>query len=132
MGFDNPFIFNYTAQMPNYIEAFIFPVPKKSLKSYQAVAKTSAKAWKKYGALDYVEAVAHDAPKGKITSFPRSVKLKSNETVVIGHVIYKSKAHRDQVMKKIMSDGPLMKMWEELPVDGMRMIFGGFKIFVAK
>lgn len=117
--------------MPSYIEAFVFPVPKKYLKSYQAVAKKSAKAWKKYGALEYVEAVAHDAPKGKVTSFPRSVKLKSSETVVVGHVIYKSRAHRDQVMKKIMADEALMKTWESMPIDGMRMIFGGFKTFVT-
>jgi uncharacterized protein YbaA (DUF1428 family) len=117
--------------MPNYIEAFIFPVPKKHLKSYQAIAKKSAKAWKKHGALDYLESVADSAPRGKVTSFPRSVKLKSSETVVLGHVVYKSRAHRDQVMKKVMADEAVMKMWENMPVDGMRMIFGGFKIFVA-
>jgi uncharacterized protein YbaA (DUF1428 family) len=116
----------------NYIEAFIFPVPRKHLKTYQAVAKKSAKAWMKYGALDYVEAVANDAPKGKVTSFPRSVKLKTGEIVVLGHVVYKSRAHRDQVMKKIMADEAMMKTWENLPVDGMRMIFGGFKVFVTK
>lgn len=118
--------------MARYVEAFIFPVPKKHLKTYQTVAAKSAKAWKKYGALDYFEAVADDAPKGKVTSFPRSVKLKSTETVVIGNVVYKSRAHREQVMKKIMADQDMIKMWESMPVDGMRMIFGGFKVFVAK
>lgn len=118
--------------MAKYVEAFIFPVPKKHLKSYQAVAKKSVKAWKKYGALDYFEAVADDAPKGKVTSFPRSVKLKSTEVVVIGHAVYKSRAHREQVMKKMMADEEVVKLWHSLPVDGMRMIFGGFKIFVTK
>jgi uncharacterized protein YbaA (DUF1428 family) len=118
--------------MAKYVEAFIFPVQKKQLKAYQAVAKKSLKAWKKYGALEYFEAVADDAPKGKVTSFPRSVKLKSNEVVVIGHAVYKSRAHRDQVMNKMMTDTEIMKMWQSLPVDGMRMIFGGFKIFAKK
>jgi uncharacterized protein YbaA (DUF1428 family) len=118
--------------MANYVEAFIFPVQKKHLKTYQSVAKKSASAWKKYGAIDYLEAVADDAPKGKVTSFPRSVKLKPSEIVVIGYVTYKSRAHRDQVMKKITTDESIMKLWENLPVDGMRMIFGGFKEFVRK
>lgn len=118
--------------MAKYIEAFIFPVQKKHLKTYLATAKKSALAWKKYGALDYIEAIADDAPKGKVTSFPRSVKLKSSESVVIGHVVYKSRAHREQVMKKVMADEAIMKLWHDLPVDGMRMIFGGFKVIVAK
>jgi len=117
--------------MAKYVEAFVFPVPKKHLKAYQAVAKKSAKAWKKHGALDYFEAVADDAPKGKVTSFPRSVKLKAGEIVVIGHAVYKSRAHREQVMKKMMADEEIAMMWQSLPVDGMRMIFGGFKTFVT-
>jgi uncharacterized protein YbaA (DUF1428 family) len=117
--------------MANYIESFIFPVPRKNLKAYKMIAKKSAKAWIKHGALEYVEAEAEDAPKGKTTSFPRSVKLKSGETVIIGHVVYKSRAHRNQVMAKIMSDKSVTDMWENMPVDGMRMIFGGFKTFVS-
>jgi len=116
--------------MPRYIDSFVIPVPKKSLKAYLAIAKKSAKAWKKYGALEYVETIADDVPKGKITSFPRSVKLKGSETVALSYVVYKSRAHRDQVMKKMMKDEAMMKMWQEMPVDGMRMIFGGFKTIV--
>ena len=70
--------------------------------------------------------------KGKWTSFPRSVKLKGNETVVFSWILYKSRKDRDRVMKKVMSDPRLAKMMnpKKMPFDGKRMIFGGFKPFL--
>jgi uncharacterized protein YbaA (DUF1428 family) len=117
--------------MALYIDCFVMPVPKKNLKVYRAMAKASAKAWKKAGALEYAEAIGDDVPKGKITSFPRSVKLKPSETVVLGYAVYKSRSHRNAVMKKIHKDVELMKFWENMPCDGMRMIWGGFKTIVT-
>jgi uncharacterized protein YbaA (DUF1428 family) len=118
--------------MARYIDGIIIPVPKKNLKIYKRMAQKSAKAWIKHGALEYVETVADDVEKGKITSFPRSVKLKSNETVVFCYAVYKSRAHRNQVMAKVMKDKEVMKLWENMPFDGMRMIWGGFKTIVAR
>ena len=117
--------------MARYVDSFIIPVPKKNLKAYRKLAQASAKAWMKHGALEYFETVADDVEKGKITSFPRSVKLKSGETVVCGYAVYKSRAHRDQVMAKVMKDENVMKMWHNMPFDGMRMIWGGFKSIVT-
>lgn len=117
--------------MARYIDCFIIPVPKKNLKTYQVMAKASAKAWIKAGALEYVETLADDVTKGKITSFPRSVKIKAGEKVILGYAVYKSRAHRDSVMKKVYKDENLMKHWENMPFDGMRMIWGGFKSFVS-
>jgi uncharacterized protein YbaA (DUF1428 family) len=118
--------------MARYVDGFVIPVPKKNLKTYKQMAATSAKAWIKYGALEYVETQADDVAKGKITSFPRSVKLKKGETVIFAYAVYKSRAHRDSVMKKVMKDEALVKMWDSMPFDGMRMIFGGFKTIVSK
>ena len=47
---------------------------------------------------------------GKWTSFPQSVKLKKNETVIFSYIVYKSRTHRDRVLKKVMSDKRLAKM----------------------
>lgn len=116
--------------MANYVDGFVIPVPKKNLKAYQAMAKVAAKVWMKHGALEYVESVGDDVPKGKITSFSKSVKQKGGETIVFGYAVYKSKAHRDRVTAKVMKDEDLGQMWENPPFDGMRMIFGGFKPFV--
>jgi uncharacterized protein YbaA (DUF1428 family) len=105
----------------------VIPVPKKNIKAYRAMAQKSAKVWVKCGAVEYVESLSEDVAKGKVTSFPRSVKLKAGETVVFGYAVYKSRAHRDRVMAKVMADESLKKLWENMPFDGMRMIFGGFE-----
>ena len=117
--------------MSRYVDSFIIPVPKKNLAAYQVMAKKAAKVWMKCGAIQYVETQADDVAKGKITSFPRSVKLKPSETVIFSYAVYKSRAHRDRVMAKVMKDETLMKLWENMPFDGMRMIWGGFKTIVA-
>ena len=118
--------------MARYVDSFLIPVPKKNLKQYKSMSLKSAKAWIKAGALEYVESIADDVTKGKVTSFPRALKLKSGEIVAFGYAVYKSRAHRDQVMAKVHKDETLMAEWEKMPFDGMRMIWGGFKTIVSK
>jgi uncharacterized protein YbaA (DUF1428 family) len=117
----------------NYVDGFIVPVPKKKLNAYRALAKLASKVWREHGALEVCESVADDVKVGKWTSFPRSVKLKRGETVVFSWIVYKSRAHRDRVMAKVMKDKRLAKMMDikSLPFDAKRMIFGGFKIIVS-
>jgi uncharacterized protein YbaA (DUF1428 family) len=49
--------------------------------------------------------------------------------VVFSYVVYKSRAQRDRVMKKVMKDPRLAKMMDPktMPFDGKRMFWGGFK-----
>ena len=70
---------------------------------------------------------------GKRTSFPRSVKLKRNEVVVFAWITYPSRAARDRIMDKVMKDKRSAAMMnpKNMPFDGKRMIFGGFKTFIS-
>jgi uncharacterized protein YbaA (DUF1428 family) len=115
-----------------YVDGFIVAVPKKNLDAYVRMAKRSGKIWREHGALDYREWVADDVKVGKRTSFPRSVKLKPDETVVFSWITYKSRAHRDRVNKKVMADPRLKDMMDPktLPFDARRMIYGGFESLV--
>ena len=65
--------------MANYVDGFVLPLPKKNIKAYTKMAKLAGKVWLEYGALEYIECMADDVLPGKLTSFPQSVKLKSNE-----------------------------------------------------
>jgi uncharacterized protein YbaA (DUF1428 family) len=118
--------------MPKYVDGFIVPVPKKKLQDYRKMAQKAGRIWREHGAVEFVECVADDVKVGKVTSFPRSVKLKPGETVVFSYIIYKSRAHRDSVNKKVMADPRLKDMMDPkaMPFDGKRMIFGGFKVLV--
>jgi uncharacterized protein YbaA (DUF1428 family) len=111
-----------------YVDGFVLPVPKKNIQKYKKMAKLSGKVWRDHGAIDYVECVADDVKPGKVTSFPQSVKLKKGEVVIFSWATYKSKAHRNQVMKKVMADPRLAQTMDpkKLPFDGMRMFWGGF------
>jgi uncharacterized protein YbaA (DUF1428 family) len=116
-----------------YVDGFVVPVPKKSVSAYRTMARKAGKVWREYGALEFRECVADDVKVGKWTSFPRSVKLKSGETVVFSWILYKSRAHRDRVLAKVMKDPRLAKMMsaKPMPFDAKRMIYGGFKVLVA-
>jgi uncharacterized protein YbaA (DUF1428 family) len=116
-----------------YVDGFIVPLPKKKVKEYTRIAKVASKVWKDHGALEYIEAIADDVKPGKWTSFPQSVKLKKDEVVVFSYIVYKSRAARDKCMKKVMADERLAKMMQDpsqMPFDGKRMIWGGFKTIV--
>jgi uncharacterized protein YbaA (DUF1428 family) len=115
-----------------YVDGFIVPVPKKKLAVYRQMARKAGKVWREHGALEFRECVADDVKVGKLTSFPRSVKLKPNETVFFSWIVYKSRAHRDRVNAKVMKDPRLAKMMDmsAMPFDGKRMIYGGFKVVV--
>jgi uncharacterized protein YbaA (DUF1428 family) len=118
--------------MPNYVDGFVLPIPKRNMSAYRRMARKAGKVWREHGALDYVECIADDVKPGKHTSFPQSVKLKPGEVVWFSYIVYKSRRHRDSVLKKVMADPRLAKMMnpKAMPFDGKRMFWGGFKVMV--
>jgi uncharacterized protein YbaA (DUF1428 family) len=115
-----------------YVDGFILPVPKKNVQAYRRMAQKAGKVWREHGALEYIECVADDVKPGKHTSFPQSVKLKPNETVLFAYIVYKSRAQRDRVNVKVMKDPRLASMMDPkaMPFDAKRMFWGGFKVLV--
>ncbi|MDQ5850122.1 MAG: DUF1428 domain-containing protein [Pseudomonadota bacterium] len=115
-----------------YVDGFIVPVPKKKLQAYRNMARKAGKVWREHGAIEFRECVADDVKVGKRTSFPRSVKLKAGETVFFSYIVYKSKADRNRINKKVMKDKRLASMMDPkgMPFDAKRMIYGGFKVTV--
>ena len=115
-----------------YVDGFIVAVPKKNVEAYRRMARKAGKIWREHGALEFHECVADDVKKGKLTSFPRSVKLKPNETVVFSWITYKSRKDRDRINAKVMNDKRLAGMMDikSMPFDAKRMIYGGFKSIV--
>jgi uncharacterized protein YbaA (DUF1428 family) len=116
----------------SYVDGFVVPVPKKNLEAYRRMATKAGKVWREHGALAFTECVGDDVKPGKLTSFPQSVKLKPNETVVFSWIVYKSRAHRDRVLAKVMKDKRLADAMDpkSMPFDGKRMVYGGFKVLV--
>ena len=119
--------------MAVYVDGFVVPVPLDKLDAYRRMARKAGKICREHGALEFHECVADDVKPGKSTSFPQAVKLKPGEVVVFSWIVYKSRAQRDRINKKVMADPRLADMMDPkaLPFDGKRMIFGGFKYVVS-
>lgn len=117
----------------SYVDGFLLPVPKKNLAAYKKIAAKAGKIWMEHGALQYFECVGDDINPAFGLPFPKLMKLKKNEVPFFSFIIYKSKAQRDRVNKKVMSDPRLQAMApDKMPpiFDMTRMCFGGFKTIV--
>ena len=116
--------------MAHYVDGFVVPVPTKNLEAYRRLAEKSGRIWLEHGALQFC--AADDVKPGKVTSFPQSVQLKDDEVVVFSWIVYESREARDRINAKVMADPRLEEMMDrkDLPFDGMRMFFGGFRTMV--
>ncbi|OGC80726.1 RNA signal recognition particle [Candidatus Adlerbacteria bacterium RIFCSPLOWO2_01_FULL_51_16] len=124
--------------MAKYVDGFVLVVPKSKIAAYRTMAAAGARMWKKHGALDYKECIGDDLNPHMggmpALTFPKLVKLKKGETVAFSYIVYKSRAHRDQVNKKVMAQMDKEykgKKMPPMPFDMKRMAYGGFKVIVS-
>lgn len=117
--------------MSRYIDGYVIPVKKKNVNGYKKMATVGRNVWMKHGALDYYECVGAKLSNEWGLSFTKLCKLKSDETVVFAFIVYKSKAHRDKVTKKVHAD-PAMdpSKFKTMPFDMKRFTTGEFKTLV--
>lgn len=113
-----------------YVDGFLLAVPKARLDEYKDLARKGSKVWMKHGALSYVEAAGDDVPYGELTSFPRAVQATEDEVIIFSWITYKSREDRDAISKKVMEDPRWKEFEQNMPFDGKRMIWGGFKMIV--
>jgi len=115
----------------SYVDGYILPIPKRSVRAYRRMADIGRKLWTKHGAVDYKECAGDDLAAKWGIPFTRLLKLKPNETAVFAYIVFKSRAHRDRVNAKVMKEmnemgGPP----KDMPFDMKRMVYGGFKTIV--
>ncbi|HKX45810.1 MAG TPA: DUF1428 domain-containing protein [Planctomycetota bacterium] len=115
-----------------YVDGFVIPAPKNKVAAYKKLATWGKQLWMKHGALQYFECVADDLAvmPGCGLGFEKLVKLKPGETVWFSFIVYRNKAHRNAVNKKVMQAMEHHKMPKAMPFDLKRMAHGGFKTVV--
>ena len=113
-----------------YVDGFVLPVPKDKVEAYRKMAETAGAVWMDHGALSFIECMGDDVPPGKLTSFPLAVQAKEDEVVFFSWITYESREHRDAVNAKVMADERLKGDMADMPFDGKRMIYGGFRPIV--
>lgn len=122
--------------MTNYIDAFVFPIPRVYLNDYKKVAEKVADIWKEYGAIAYFEFIGDELHLEGTKSFIETVKAKEDEEIIFGWTVFPSKEIRDLANQKVPTDPRIKELVdpltnpEKLIFDASRMVYGGFKPFV--
>ena len=113
-----------------YIDGFVLPLPNGKEEEYRAIAQTFAEKATKLGAIASVEAIGDGLEHGHTTDFFRAVQAKDDENIIFSFIIWPDKATRDGGWEKIMADPEMQPGAVEMPFDGKRMFWGGFKPLV--
>jgi uncharacterized protein YbaA (DUF1428 family) len=115
----------------SYVDGFVIPVPKSKVAEYKKMATMGKKMWMKYGALQYFECVGDDlAGMPECANFKSLAGLKPSETAFFSFIVFKNKAHRNSVNKKVIAEMQNQPMPDSMPFDMKRMVYGGFKTLV--
>lgn len=122
--------------MANYIDAFVLPIPKIHLETYQSVTEQVAEVWKEYGAIAYYEYMCDDLTREGTRSFVDAANATDSEAIIFGWVVFDSRESRDLANEKVPQDpkmaeivGPLVDL-SKLIFDASRMVYGGFRPLV--
>ncbi len=113
-----------------YVDGFVIAVPKANRQKFIDHATMGDSAFVEWGALRVIECWADDVPDGKLTDFRRAVKARDDEDVVFSWIEWPDKDTRDAAHARMMApdtmDPRLDPAHNPMPLDGSRMIFGGF------
>ena len=110
----------------SYVDGFVAAVPAGNEAGYVEHSRKMGALFREFGAVRQVECWGDDVPGGKVTDFRRAVAAEEGEVVVLGWIEWPSREVRDAAWKKMMED-PRMQESGEMPFDGKRMIYGGFR-----
>jgi len=108
-----------------YVDGFVTPVPEANRDRYIAHARAAWPIFRRMGALRLVECWSDHVPDGVHTSFPMAVRLEPGEAVLFSWIEWPDRATRDACHAAMPGD-PDMAALGEMPLDGKRMIYGGF------
>jgi uncharacterized protein YbaA (DUF1428 family) len=106
-----------------YVDIYLLPVPEKKLEAYRQQATTFGAVAKEHGALSYREFRGDD--------LDDKLKVPDGELLTAAVAEFESRAHRDEVMDKVMKDSRVTEMvaGDEI-ADMSQMRYGGFETFV--
>jgi uncharacterized protein YbaA (DUF1428 family) len=110
-----------------YTDGFVLAVPEQNKDAYRAMAQTAAAVFREHGATRVVEAWGDDVQEGNVTDFYRSVQAQEGEKVVFSFIEWPTREARDEAWQKVMADARMKPDHDNMPFDGKRMFWGGFR-----
>lgn len=118
--------------MAQFIDGFVFPIPRSRLEEYRQLASAVADIWREHGALDYCRFVGEDLDLQGTRSFPNLLAATDEEAVVFGWVVFDSREARGLANQKVAADARIPEVMKASAsgFDAARMAYGGFKSLV--
>ncbi len=108
-----------------YVDIYLLPVPEKSIEAYTDHATTFGTVVQEHGALSYREFRADDLGEAF------TAMAGDGDLLTAAVAEFESRAHRDEVMEKVMADPRVKELMEgEELADMSQMRYGGFETFV--
>jgi uncharacterized protein YbaA (DUF1428 family) len=113
-----------------YIDGFLVPVPAEKRDAYRAMALQAFPIFRDHGIQRHVEGWGDDVPIGDVTDFARAVKAEEGEVTVFSWFEWADRAARDAGQAGFMADDRMKDMPADMPFDGKRMVYGGFRVIM--
>lgn len=113
-----------------YVQGYIAPVPRDKRSAFAEMCETMRTVAVDCGALRAVDGWADQIDDGKVTDFKQAVKAGSDEAVAFGYVEWPSKQAFDRGSEKMRADQRMPSPGSEMPLDGKRLIYGGFEVIL--
>lgn len=111
-----------------YISGMVAAVPNDKKDAYISMCNRCWAAFKEDGALGGKDCWGADVPDGDVTSFPMAVKKTADETVCFSWIVWPDKATAESCWAKMDEDPKWKAIFADgMPMDGKRLIFGGFE-----
>lgn len=124
--------------MAKYVDGFVLVIPKGKEAEYKKMAEMGRESWMKHGALQYFECKGDDLKQQemgglKSRAFQEMAGAGEDDNVWFSFIVFKSKAHRDEVNAAVMKEMSEIDMGDqdfEMPNDMTKMAYGGFAVEV--
>lgn len=116
------------ARATGYVDGFVLPVPATAEAAYLRHVEAAAAILFDHGATRYVAAWEDDVPAGTVTDFRGGLSATAGEAVVFSWCEWPDAATRRAGMTATMADPRMAAMWETMPFDPERVVYGGFEM----
>jgi len=113
-----------------YVNTYVIAVPEDKKEEYARKAALFAEVAKEFGALEIFENWELEVPDGDLTDYRRAVLAKPGEKIVVSWTIWPDRATGARAHKGMFADSR-MEAIGDFPLDGSRMILGGFEPILA-
>lgn len=113
-----------------YVNGYVLGVPEEKKAVYLKVAETFAEVAKDFGALEVFENWELEVPDGEQTDFRKAINALPGEKIVFSWVVWPDRETGAVAHKGMFAD-ERMKNIGEMPMDGKRIIMGGFEPIVS-